>query len=547
MGFNMWKRLRRILMALAVVLAATAGCSEETTIEPGPDLNRPRPEDIVKDTGADLAVPLPDSMPGDGTGTDAVDEELAAQPETAGEELEIPVEEVVEEELAEPGCKGNPDCEDPDLPYCLQEEGECVQCLHISHCADGDYCNEDACQDNVCVYAPGELENCCNETADCDDGNVCTEEICENNVCLYDGQPDCCVENVECDDGNPCTADMCTDSACENVLIADCCVVDGDCDDGFACTVDLCEDNVCNSILDLDCCMKDSDCDDGDDCTVDGCFDSVCVSQPIADCCNQASDCDDADDCTLDSCSPQGKCMHVGILDCCSKDADCDDDDPCTIDTCVDGACVSNGGKCVTLIPTQDVWLESVNANKNGFDFLIVGKTGEFVKKRTLVQFKTPKVPADEEVVSATLSLYYFVSTKPGWDPDEKGIDRTIQVHRMLVPWVEHQATSKFASFNVQWSTVHVGLNDIDAETEALDSGLWVCQDYGWNTFDVTDAVKSWVADADSNYGLLVWATNENQSGMDMRFYSREHDEDETLRPKLTVVIGKDVAIPIDD
>ena len=39
--------------------------------------------------------------------------------------------------------------------------------------------------------------------------------------------------------------------------------------------------------------------------------------------------------------------------------------------------------------------------------------------------------------------------------------------------------------------------------------------------FAITGAVRNWKS-GESNHGLLVWATNEDDEGCDLRFYSRE-------------------------
>lgn len=472
------------------------------------------------------------------------------------------------------GCGSNVDCTEPNLPYCVVETGDCVECLHESHCADGDTCNEDLCQDGVCSHGPGGLEDCCNEDGDCVDEDECTLESCQDNLCLfeqvddccnddsecdddnvctnqecYDHQchvspiPDCCLDDAECNDDNLCTIDFCQAHACNNEPMPDCCDTDEDCNDNNPCTADACVGTACQLIPLPDCCVEDDDCDDSDVCTTDHCFGNGCVATPVPGCCKTNGDCDDGDMCTKEVCGPGNQCSYKA-MGCCNSNDECDDGNPCTVDLCKAGMCEHNGGECLILNAVQDVWLETDNANKAGFDFLIVGKTGEFVKKRTLIQFEDPVLPPGKVVQSATLEVYYFVSTKPGWNPAEQGIDRTIQVHRMLVPWAENQATAKNASFNKPWSVKHVGTNDVDAESQALDAKLWEVEVYEWKSLDVSAAVKAWVANPNKNHGLLLWADNENQAGMDMRFYSREHNGDEGLRPRIKVIIGKDEAIP---
>lgn len=442
--------------------------------------------------------------------------------------------EVVPEVVEPTGCTGPPDCT-PPLLHCLLPAGVCVECIELKHCADGLKCTADACTDNACTYTA--LEDCCESYLECNDGEICTTDYCADGSCGHTPIPGCCEDVVDCTDDELCSSPQCINNICQYAPLPGCCEEHLDCNDDDPCTSDLCVDTACTHETVVGCCTNDNQCEDGNPCTIDQCESGHCLSILAEDCCTDDSHCDDGDPCSTDLCIlDSGTCQHAQAQ-CCAEDEECNDGDPCTIDSCDGFICVHNNGEgCASLTPTMDVWLEGANSNKNGFDFLIVGKTGEFQKKRTLIQFDLSEVPQGASVIEATLRVFYFASTKPGWLPNEQGIDRTVQAHRLLVPWHEGQANSEKATNNTAWNVPYIGVDGSDALAEPEDAQLWTCEQYNWQEFEVTDATQFWVDNPEQNYGLLIYATNDNVSGMDMRFYSREHNGDASLRPKLQVV-----------
>ncbi|MCO6432678.1 RHS repeat-associated core domain-containing protein, partial [Nitrosomonas nitrosa] len=82
----------------------------------------------------------------------------------------------------------------------------------------------------------------------------------------------------------------------------------------------------------------------------------------------------------------------------------------------------------------------------------------------------------------------------------------------------------------------HVGLNDIDAKPTMESMKLFQTGQTGtWKTWDLTALTQKWANLTASNYGVVLWATNETTDGYDFRFYSSEYTTDPAKRPKLEV------------
>ncbi|MGB2984255.1 MAG: hypothetical protein WBE26_00085 [Phycisphaerae bacterium] len=219
-------------------------------------------------------------------------------------------------------CVGTGDpCPDEPNDVCDEANDQCVECLTVDDCDDGNVCTDDSCVDNVCEHIPN--------TASCEDGQFCTSnDTCSDTACV--GGPDPCVppqlcdeylnrcvdclDDEGCDDGNICTTDRCTFGECSNVnnVIP--------CDDGLFCTAtDQCSDGTCVGSGDacpgqlcdepgdrcVDC-FTVADCPgDGVGCTEDQCDDGDCVYVPDDTVCDDGVFCNGPEFChTMLGCQP---------------------------------------------------------------------------------------------------------------------------------------------------------------------------------------------------------------------------------------------------
>lgn len=173
------------------------------------------------------------------------------------------------------------------------------------------------------------------------------------------------------------------------------------------------------------------------------------------------------------------------------------------------------------------------------FPQLIVGHHKGFPIKRILIQFDVSGGPA-QAVESATLQLWFLYAHKASWMQEDQ-VERQLNVHRMLVPWKEMEATSSMRASGKPWPANYIA-DDSVVDQEATDA--WTITPgtkKHWSHFDITRDVNTWIRDPKSNHGLLIWAVNEAETGRDLRFAS-SNDKNPAVRPRLVIKYKKDGA-----
>ena len=177
----------------------------------------------------------------------------------------------------------------------------------------------------------------------------------------------------------------------------------------------------------------------------------------------------------------------------------------------------------------EDVVLERGTRQFNYLEHLIVGFLPDYPKKRSLLRFED--VPSGcKSINEAIMYIYYVYSHKASFHTVEKTpfITRTIRAHRVLKSWKETEATSTRRDFNNNWDAQWLELNDTDAT--ACPTGqttVYVYRPSGFVQIEVTSAVKAWKSGS-PNYGVVIWATNENVAGRTTRFASNAHSDPST-------------------
>ena len=177
---------------------------------------------------------------------------------------------------------------------------------------------------------------------------------------------------------------------------------------------------------------------------------------------------------------------------------------------------------------TKDVWLESPT-NRNDYDFVIVGLHPGYPKKRALFQFEDLTDPKSDSnrIRWAKMYVYFTYAHKASFQTVQVApyISRELQIHQIKKQWSETEATQYNRLNDTPWGAQYVGLDDIDACARPLDTvRLNTGRPASFMEFDVTQAVRNWRA-GEPNHGVIIWATNENVPGRDLRFASRTADE----------------------
>ncbi|MEZ4733359.1 MAG: DNRLRE domain-containing protein [Caldilineaceae bacterium] len=145
----------------------------------------------------------------------------------------------------------------------------------------------------------------------------------------------------------------------------------------------------------------------------------------------------------------------------------------------------------------------------------------------SLLRFDLSSVPANSTVTTAQLSLYLKWS--------DAGNDlRPAQLHRMLVDWVEQEATYQQRAAGQPWAGNSGPLAGTDfafmptTSTQTGPAGVWI-------TWAVTDLVQYWVSNPAANFGVLLRdPADYGNGGVGRSYASREH-ADVSWHPKLSI------------
>ncbi len=166
----------------------------------------------------------------------------------------------------------------------------------------------------------------------------------------------------------------------------------------------------------------------------------------------------------------------------------------------------------ISLDPVQDVRVLSESSNQVGNDrYLSVWQVGK--EHRSLVQFDLSGIPAGQQIISATFTLYNEVGAPWSANPDGNPMD----IYAVTQAWSETTTT-----WNNQPSVsaaVYASSNDNPGSLQPV-------------TWDVTSLVRAWYGGSIANNGLEIRSSGTNQ----LHFLSRNEQAPGTYGPNLTVV-----------
>jgi hypothetical protein len=174
----------------------------------------------------------------------------------------------------------------------------------------------------------------------------------------------------------------------------------------------------------------------------------------------------------------------------------------------------------VTLVATQDAWIDAGNTTQNkGNDTKLRVKSSGPVR-RTLVQFSLSSIPACATVTAADLQL---TLTNKG------NTSRTHNAHRLTRSWTETAVTWKTAQSATLWTAAGGDFNAAATASTATGTTSGVVRH--WN---VTNDVAAFVVGGAVNDGWVVKDATEGSGGVEFQYASSENGT-VTTRPKLTV------------
>jgi hypothetical protein len=183
----------------------------------------------------------------------------------------------------------------------------------------------------------------------------------------------------------------------------------------------------------------------------------------------------------------------------------------------------SGAGLVFKLPVTQDVTLERGTRNYNYLRYLLLATHPQYPLKRSLLQFQDLSWNCTH-IKWAKMYVYFAYAHKASFDSVTQTpyISRPLQVHQVKQEWDETQATSVYRLTGKEWNKPWLALDGSDADPNGLlcePVTVYTSRPSGFMEFDITEAMRNW-QNGDPNYGVLLRATNENDLGRDVRFYS---------------------------
>jgi len=189
-----------------------------------------------------------------------------------------------------------------------------------------------------------------------------------------------------------------------------------------------------------------------------------------------------------------------------------------------------------TVTNSDDTYLQDAT-NFGTNTSLVIGKSSGSFKKRTIIKFNISGVPSYATVLNAQMKLRYYGTSGSTW------IDRWVQAHQLLRHWREMEADSLKRRVGSNWLTPRGKIGPgsdstlVDANGQYESTLLFKDLEYpAWKSWDLTALTQKWINSTATNYGVILWATNEDVNGMNLFFRSSEYTTDPTMQPKLEVI-----------
>jgi len=173
---------------------------------------------------------------------------------------------------------------------------------------------------------------------------------------------------------------------------------------------------------------------------------------------------------------------------------------------------------------------------------LSIAKNTGVNKSRSLVSFNVSTIPPGATVLNAQMKLYYYSGVGSTWG------DRWVQAHQLYVSWSETQANRDNRRTGVPWKVQYGKIGGGSDSTTADANGTMEStmlfqtgQTNTWKTWDLSALTQKWVSNTVPNFGVMLWATNEDTDYNTLWFRSSEYSNS-TYWPKLEVIYSTDAA-----
>jgi len=166
---------------------------------------------------------------------------------------------------------------------------------------------------------------------------------------------------------------------------------------------------------------------------------------------------------------------------------------------------------------------------------LSIAKNTSVSKSRSLVSFNVSTIPPSATVLNSQMKLYYYSAVGSTWG------DRWVQAHQVYASWSESQANRDNRRTSVAWKVQYgkIGGGTDSTTTDAngtMESTMLfqTGQTNTWKTWDLSALTQKWVSNTVPNFGVMLWATNEDTDYNTLWFRSSEYSNS-TYWPKLEV------------
>jgi hypothetical protein len=156
---------------------------------------------------------------------------------------------------------------------------------------------------------------------------------------------------------------------------------------------------------------------------------------------------------------------------------------------------------------------------------LFIQSLGTNQDGRTIIKFDFSALPEGAVISAATLNLYYYAH------PLSDAVGRTYWAYELTqTGWVEAQATWNIYSTGNSWATAGGDYTATDG------ASLVVPAAYGWMSWNVLALVQHFQSTHSKiAHFLLKDGAEENVTGYNRLYYTREYTTDTTLCPKLII------------